>query len=60
MKTVIAVESFDEVMNHSLAKADKISRAEPVRAERRVIFETAEDMMAYLTPPASPAHTDGS
>jgi predicted transcriptional regulator len=50
MKTLIGVESFDEVMNRSISRADKISRGEPVRAERRVIFETAEDMMAYLTP----------
>lgn len=50
MRTVIGVESFDEVMNRSLDRADKLSRGEQVRAERRVTFETAEDMIAYLTP----------
>ena len=50
MKTVIGVESFDEVTNRSLDRADKLSREESVRAERRVTFETAEDMIAYLTP----------
>ncbi len=50
MKTVIGVESFDEVMNRSVDRAAKLGRGEPVRAERRVTFESAEDLVAYLTP----------
>lgn len=50
MKTIIGVESFDEVMNRSADRAAKLGRGEIVRAERRVTFETAEDLVAYLTP----------
>ena len=50
MKTVIGVESFDDVTDRSLVHAHKLSLGESVRAERRVTFETAEDMIAYLTP----------
>jgi len=50
MKTIIGVESLDEVMNRSADRSAKLSRGEAVRAERRVTFETAEDLIAYLTP----------
>ena len=50
MKTIIGVESFDEVMKRSADRATKLDRGEAVRAERRVTFETAEALVAYLTP----------
>ena len=50
MKTTIVVENFEEVMNRSADRAAKLGRGEPLRAERRVSFETAEDLVAYLTP----------
>ena len=50
MKTIIGVESFDEVMKRSTERAAKLGRGEAARAERRVSFETAEDLVAYLTP----------
>ena len=50
MRTMIGVDRFDEVMNHSLDRAAKLSGGEAIRTERRVTFETAEDLIAYLTP----------
>lgn len=50
MKTIIGVESFEKVMNRSAERAAKLGRGEAVPAERRVSFETAEDLVAYLTP----------
>ena len=50
MKTVMGVESFDEVMHRALSRAEKVDQGATVRAERRVTFETAEDLLAYLTP----------
>ena len=50
MKTRIGVESFDEVLKRSADRAAKLGSGEVVRAERRVTFETAEDLVAYLTP----------
>ena len=50
MRTIIGVESFDDVMNRSADRAAKLSHGEAVRAERRVTFESAEDLISYLTP----------
>ena len=50
MKTIIGVESFEKVLNSSAERAARLGRGESVRAERRVTFETAEDLIAYLTP----------
>ena len=50
MKTPIGVEGFDEVMNGSVDRAAKLDRGEAVSAERCVMFETAEDLVGYLTP----------
>ena len=50
MRTIIGVKNFDEVMNRSAERAAKLGSGKNVRAERRVTFETAEDLVAYLTP----------
>ncbi len=50
MKTVIAVESFDELAERKKIRAGKLSRGERIQPERRISFSRVEDMLACLTP----------
>ncbi len=50
METVVGVESFEAMLERKRARASKLSCGQPVRAERRVMFETAEDLLACMTP----------
>ncbi len=50
MKTIVGVESFDDLRNRSLARARLLDKGERIKPERRITFETAEDMLACLTP----------
>lgn len=50
MKTVIGVSNFDEVMERSLARAQKRTIGEILRPERHILFERPEDMVSFLTP----------
>ena len=49
MKTTVTVESFDEMVERKLERARKLDRLEHVLAERRITFETPEDMASFLT-----------
>ena len=49
MKTIVTVESFDEMSERKLERARRLDRREPVPAERRITFEAPEDMAAFLT-----------
>lgn len=49
MKTIVTVESFDEMAERKLARARKLDTREHVTAERRITFEAPEDMAAFLT-----------
>lgn len=50
MKTIIAVESFDDLRSRSLARARLLDKGTRIKPERRITFEAAEDMLACLTP----------
>lgn len=50
MKTIVAVESFDDLRNRSLARARLLDKGVRIKPERRITFETVEDMLACLTP----------
>lgn len=50
MKTIIGVANFEEMMERSLHRAEKRTRGERVRPERRILFEHPEDMVAFMTP----------
>ncbi len=50
MKTVIGVESFEQMKARMLERAAKMDRGERLRPERRISFESAEDMLACMTP----------
>ncbi|WP_419805797.1 helix-turn-helix domain-containing protein [Terriglobus sp.] len=51
MKTIVTVESFDEMAARKLERARKFDRGEAIVPERRISFERAEDMFAFLTGP---------
>jgi predicted transcriptional regulator len=50
MKTTVGVADFAAVMNRSLDRANRRTRGERVRPERRILFERPEDMVAFMTP----------
>ena len=50
MKTVITVEGFNQLRERKLQRGRKLDRKEPVPAERRISFETAELLLACMTP----------
>ena len=50
MKTIIDVANFEDLMMRSLELAEKRTRGERVRPERRIIFEHPEDMVSFMTP----------
>jgi predicted transcriptional regulator len=49
MKTIIKVEDFESMRKRSLDRARRLDRREPIEPERRIAFEHAEDMAAFLT-----------
>ena len=49
MNTIVTVEGFDAMIERKLERARKLDRHEHVPAERRITFETPEDMAAFLT-----------
>ncbi len=49
-KTVVGVESYEEVWERKFARAEKLDRGLHVEPERRITFESLEDMLSYLTP----------
>ena len=50
MKTIIGVVNFENMMERSLERAQKRTRGERVRPERRIMFEHPEDMVSFMTP----------
>ena len=50
MKTIIEVESFDEMRRRKLARARKLDRREPLVLVKRISFDTPGDMLACITP----------
>jgi predicted transcriptional regulator len=50
MRTVVGVESFEGMVARKRARAASLSDGTPVRAERRVMFDCAEDLLACMTP----------
>lgn len=48
MKTVVAVEDFDAMRKRSLDRASRLDKGEHVESERRITFETPEDMGLFL------------
>jgi predicted transcriptional regulator len=51
MKTIVTVESFDEVSVRKLTRAAKLDAKVSVAAERRITFDRPQDMAAFLTGP---------
>jgi predicted transcriptional regulator len=50
MKTAIAVENFDSFMHRMRETARKMDRGEKIPPSRRITFEVATDLLAFLTP----------
>jgi len=50
MKTIIGVESFEEMKTRTLARAARISAGERIKPERRITFENPSDLFACITP----------
>lgn len=51
MKTIVTVESFDEMSSRKQARAAKLDAKAPIAAERRISFDRPQDMAAFLTGP---------
>lgn len=49
MKTIVSLASFEETFARKRVRAEKLSRGEYIRPERRITFERAEDIFACLT-----------
>ena len=49
MKTIVAVEQFNAVVERSLDRARRFDRREAVPAERRISFERPEELGAFLS-----------
>jgi len=50
MKTVIGIETFDEMKARKSARAARLARGERIRPERRITFENSADLLACITP----------
>ena len=51
MKTIVTVESFDELAARKLDRAAMLDAKVSFAAERRITFDRPEDMAAFLTGP---------
>lgn len=51
MKTIVTVESFDELASRKLDRAAKLDAKTSLTAERRITFNRPQDMAAFLTGP---------
>ncbi len=50
MKTLVGIESFEQMRKRKLARARKLDQREHVTAEQRITFENPVDMLACITP----------
>jgi predicted transcriptional regulator len=50
MKTIIGVESFEEMRRRTTERARLLDRGERIEPERRITFESIEEMLSCLTP----------
>ena len=50
MKAIVTVESFQEMSVRKLNRARKLDRQEPLSTERRISFESADLLLACMTP----------
>jgi predicted transcriptional regulator len=49
-KTVIGVESFEEMKARKSARAARLTRGKRIKPERRISFESSLDLLACITP----------
>jgi predicted transcriptional regulator len=50
MKTIIGVESFEEMWARKRARAIRLSAGERIRPEKRISFESPVDLFSCITP----------
>jgi predicted transcriptional regulator len=50
MKTIVGVESFEEMMARKAARAVRLAAGERIRPEKRITFESPVDLFACITP----------
>ena len=51
MKTIVTVESFEEMAARKLLRAARLDVKAAIPAERRITFDRPQDMAAFLTAP---------